>query len=289
IDRLVRAELACDGEMVRAACDGDDLRTGQQRELQREVADAAQAEHADTLAGTDVELLHGPVPGDAGAEERCGIRQVEVLRHAIRVRGRREHELAVAAVDVLAGDEAPVAQVLAVARAELALLARPPQRLDADRVADGEAGHAVAERGDASGHLVTRDDGADRGYAGSHPVTLDHVQVGPADAAADDFDENLARSGGGRRGLPPVKRMLAQRCRRVELVRVHVSFLMVGRRPVAAGGAVLQASTGRATEASARACCTTPCRMSHSSSTASEPPPAAGRRSLTMSQCRADS
>jgi hypothetical protein len=79
-----------------------------------------------------------------------------------------EHVLAVASVDVFAGDLALMAEMLTPAGAEFALLTCPPQRLHADRVANREIADAGTQLSDASSDLVARDD-----RAGSRDACID--------------------------------------------------------------------------------------------------------------------
>jgi hypothetical protein len=94
------------------------------------------------VAWTYRELVDCTGRGDAGAEQWGGLHEIKVLRNVIGVRRVTEHVLAVASVDVLAGDLAFMTEMFTSAGAELALLTCPPQRLHADRIANREIGDA---------------------------------------------------------------------------------------------------------------------------------------------------
>ena len=137
------------------------------------------------------------------AEERGGFEVAEPV-------GNREAEalvgddpLGVAAVDVVAGEAGAVAEVLPAARAEAALAARPAEPGHAEPAAvlgladDLVAGH---ER-----QLRTRE------------LAVDDVQVGAADAAGADAEQQLPR-----RRLGPLElRRPQRRARSVEQHRPH--------------------------------------------------------------------
>jgi hypothetical protein len=57
-----------------------DLRTSDERILQRQVAEPADAEDGDQVGGTGSRHLHGLVGRDAGAGERCGLERIDAVR-----------------------------------------------------------------------------------------------------------------------------------------------------------------------------------------------------------------
>nr|WP_232004004.1 hypothetical protein [Propionibacterium freudenreichii] len=84
------------------------------------MAHAAGPEDRHRVTGADVELLDGAEGGDSGAEQRCGVDEVEPLGDAIGIIGGGHHVLGITAIDGLSGDLPVVTQHLATAGAELA-------------------------------------------------------------------------------------------------------------------------------------------------------------------------
>ena len=117
------------------------------------------------------------------AEQRRRLQVAEPLgdREAEALVG--DDPLGVAAVEVVAREARAVAEVLAAARAEAALAARPAEPRHAEPP-------AVAGLAD---DLVARHERQLR----SRELAVDHVQVGAADAAGADAEKHLARGGLG--------------------------------------------------------------------------------------------
>src|SRR5205085_5878434 len=112
--------------------------------------------------------------------------------------------LRVAAVEVVAGEARRVAEVLAPARAVAAGAVRPAEPRDADA---------------AAARLVDADDlvADDERQLRMRKLAVDDVQVGAADAAGEDADEQLTRGRLRRRPLLEPERA----ARRVEDHRAH--------------------------------------------------------------------
>ncbi len=68
-DDVVRAEAFGVGLLALGGGEERDLRAKGVRELERHVAEAAEADDADLLAGADLPVLQRAVGGDAGAEQ----------------------------------------------------------------------------------------------------------------------------------------------------------------------------------------------------------------------------
>ena len=201
--------------MTSAATHRDDIGSGEYRKLQGHMTNATDAEHSDTLSGPEVELRNGAERGDSRAEQRSSINQVDGLRHVIAVRRIREHKLRVRAVYVLTRDLALMAEFLAAGEAELALLARPPQRLHTNPITDLECRHARTKRGYRAGRLVPGDDRADGRHSPINPIALDHVQIRAAHPARRYFDQQLPWAGLGSGDLAPGEWMFRQRGRSI--------------------------------------------------------------------------
>lgn len=169
------------------------------RDLHGHVAEAAHADDGDLRAGARVPVAERRVGGDAGAEQRRDLLDVEGL-------GDAEHEVlvdddglgvaalrdgAVGRVGAAVGlDVALQAVLLLTGRALLALLAGVDHAADADEVADLVLGDLGADLGDAADDLVADDlrvgDGA--------PLAADGVDVGVADARVGDVDGDVLRA-----------------------------------------------------------------------------------------------
>ncbi len=182
-------------------------------ELHTHVAEAAEADHADILALRDPLPAHRRVGRDPGAEERRRSREVEV-RWDAQDEALVDHDaLGIAAVGdaaevlvrrVVREDRAP-AELLVPG---LALGAGPvgvDEASDADVVAGPELRDRRADRRDPPDDLVTRDARVRGRHAA--PLVARGVEVGVADAAEEDLDEDILRGrvappdrGGGERG-----------------------------------------------------------------------------------------
>ena len=91
---------------------------------------------------------------------------------------------------MVAGEAGAVAEILAVAQAVAALPAGPGEPRDSNRIAGREA---LASRQRSPDDLVPEHEGELR----LRQVAVDDVQVGPADAARLDGDDDLAGGGLG--------------------------------------------------------------------------------------------
>ncbi len=125
-------------------------------ELQPEVPEAANSEDRDQIAGSRAALAQRVERRDAGAEQRCGVGSVQVVRDRGECAARDDHVIRVAAVvgdarhlAVLARDQIPATAGLAVA----AVAAEPA---DAYALPGLPVVHALANRLDPAGNLVSR-------------------------------------------------------------------------------------------------------------------------------------
>jgi hypothetical protein len=129
-----------------------------------------------------------PVPDQARAQER---RRLEILvpvgqREAEALVGHRH--LGVAAVDVVARESGAVAEVLAARAAEAAGAVGPSEPRHADSLARREA---LAAGGHAPDDLVAGDEWELR----LRELAVDDMDVGAADAAGGDLEQDLSGSG----------------------------------------------------------------------------------------------
>jgi hypothetical protein len=115
------------------------------------------------------------VPDETGAQQRRRLRvgvAVRELEHEARV---GDGVIGITAIDVISGEARVDAEILAIALAVLALVARIAEPRNPDSIADGEIGHAVPEALDDADNLMARHDRNLR-----LRQLLDDVQVGPA-------------------------------------------------------------------------------------------------------------
>src|SRR5206468_7934188 len=105
-----------------------------------------------------------------------------------RVPGVDDGVVGIAAVRVIADKPRVRAQIFVPALALCALAARVTEPRHADAIADLEAGDAVADLIDDTDNLVA----GDQRDLGVGQLAVDDVEIGPADSARADLDEQLA-------------------------------------------------------------------------------------------------
>src|SRR5439155_15791789 len=131
-----------------------------------------------------------PVPSEAGAQERRRLEVWIAFGNREAEPGVRCRVVRIAAVNVVAREARSLAQVLAPGEAELAHAAGPSQPGDANPVAQPRRGHAFAGFDHLRNDLVAEDEGKFR----LGQLTVDDMEIGPADPARMDFQQNLARA-----------------------------------------------------------------------------------------------
>ncbi|KAF1855195.1 hypothetical protein Lal_00003742 [Lupinus albus] len=205
--------------LVGAAAEHGDFGTQADGELDRHVAEAAEADHAHAAAGADVPGAQRRVAGDAGAQQRRRLGQVEAFRHAQDELLAHHQVLGVTAESDFPGDAvtavvglgvALAAQLLLALAALVALHAGIHHAAHCHVVADLVARHRRADLDHPADDLVAGHDGVQA----EAPVVARLVQVGVADAAVEDFHrhvvgaqfaalelEGCERCSGGLRGI----------------------------------------------------------------------------------------
>ncbi len=169
-------------------------------ELERHVAQAAEADDADLLAGPDLPVAQRRVGGNAGAEQRRNAGQVEVGGN--RVGEALVHDIVIGvaahgdgAVDAVLGGVgergALVAEVLFAVVAGRALAAGVDDHADGGNVARLELVDGAAGGADAAHDFVAGHQRIDR----LAPLVAGHVQVGVADAAVENLDDDFSGAG----------------------------------------------------------------------------------------------
>ncbi len=195
---VVRTEAQAVLLLVQRLRQDGDLGTHRVRELHGHVPEPAQTDDGHLLAGAGAPMAQRRVRRDAGAQQRrggvepdaLGNLEDEVLGHddvgGIAALG----ELAVLP-DAAVGPGEPLEAVLLLALAAARALATGvDQAADADAVADGMPGDLGADLGDDPGDLMAGDDGVGH----RTPLTARVVDVGVADAAELDLDEDVVRA-----------------------------------------------------------------------------------------------
>ncbi len=177
----------CGGLAVRLAAGDDvDLAIPRVQDANGERGGAAEAVEADTLAALDSGDAQAAEADDAGAEQRGGDDGVEAGGERIGEIGADGGELGVAAVDRVAGEDGVVAEVLHAVTAEPAIAVNAADPGDAGARADGQVCGCAFN--DFADDLMAGDDARVEG----RKIALDDVEIGAADAAGDDFEENFA-------------------------------------------------------------------------------------------------
>ena len=158
-----------------------------------EVRGGAKAEEADAVAGGNFRDAQAAEADDAGAEQRGEVDGGGFFGKRDEEVGAGDGVFRIAAVDGVAGVGGVVAEILAVLAAERAGAVDAAEPGDAGAMTDADGVDAGAEFFDAADDLVAgRDSVAQR-----RQLAGGDVEVGAADAAGFDFEEDLAGSGLG--------------------------------------------------------------------------------------------
>src|SRR5438105_3928178 len=170
-------------------------------ELDRHVAEPAEAHHADAVSLLGVPLAQRRIGGDAGAQKRRCAGRVEAGRDFQRVSLRHDDLRRVTAVrgrgpvhlgTVVGPGGALLAELLEPAAARIALAAGVDETPHARGVAHLEPGHLLADLLDPADDLVPGNDREESG-SGTAPFVAHLVDVGVADPAEEDLDQHVVR------------------------------------------------------------------------------------------------
>ena len=181
----VDATTLCAPRLMASACfaqrggEGGDLANPGVEEAQRQMPEAADADHADAVGGLDAELQQWAEHRGAGTEQRptsAGSSPRRQRNGPGPVRAQAIGEAAVAADD---GRFHRATEVVRAFHARAAMHAAALVPADADALAELEAARLLADADDGADYLVARDEG----IAGVAPLVVDHRLVGMADAA----------------------------------------------------------------------------------------------------------
>jgi hypothetical protein len=194
-----RAELLRVGGLLLRRAQHRDLGAHRGRELDRHVAEPAEPDDTDPVPGLALPLDQRRVRRDAGAQERCRARGIEVARHLqhellgdddlLRVTavGRR---LAIHLGAVVRRRAAALAELLVVLAAVRAVAARIDEAADAGEVTDLHLLDVRADVRDPAHDLVARDHREDR----LAPLFAGLMDVRMADAAEQNIDLDVVRA-----------------------------------------------------------------------------------------------
>ena len=208
---VVRAEAQAVFLLLQRLREDRDLGAHGVGDLDGHVAQPAESDDGDLLAGAGAPVAQRRVGGDAGAEQRCGDVELDAL-------GDPHHEVlghhhvggvaalgdgAVAVHGAVGARVALEAVLLLALLAVDALAAGVDHAADADAVADGVLGDGRADLGDDAGDFVARR----QRVLLRAPVAADGVDVRVADAGELDVDQDVVRAnvpaldGGGNEGF----------------------------------------------------------------------------------------
>ncbi len=189
---MPRAQFPRQGFLVLPPRDGHRPETHFRRVLHAEMAETAQAEHRDQIAGPRRAVAQGVVGGDAGAHQRCGVHRRKVVRHQRQGDGRSDHVVGITAVEGDAGDlERHLAGEEIAAATGIAIAAMAAMPADA---------HALARfpLGNARAHGIHRADHFMAGHARilqTGPVTFLDQRIAVTDATGVDLDPHQPGTG----------------------------------------------------------------------------------------------
>jgi len=159
----------------------------------------AEAEEADALAWLSTGDAQAAEADDAGAEQRCDVGVVEPGRKGEGEVRAHEGVLGVAAVDGVAGEDGVVAEVFLVAAAEEAGAVGATDPRDSDAHAEGPVGGCALD--DFTDDLVAEGEG----FVDEGKIAFEDVEVGAADSAGENAEEQMVIGEDGARNIFDLK------------------------------------------------------------------------------------
>ncbi len=159
----------------------------------------SEAEEADALAWLSAGDAEAAEADDAGAEQRRDVGVVEPGRKREGEVGTDEGVLGVATVDGVAGEDRVVAEVLFVAAAEEAGAVGAADPGDSDAHAEGPVGGPAFD--DFADDLVAEDEG----FVDQGEIAFEDVEIGAADSAGQDAEEEMVLGEDGARNIFDLK------------------------------------------------------------------------------------
>ena len=198
-DDLMGSEAQAIGDFGRRGRKEHDMGAEGTGDLYAHVAEAAEPDDTDLLAGADLPVAERGVGRDAGAEQRRGGGEVHALRDAqgeglvdddagrVAAQGVSAEMLVGAVVGEGRSGGTELLQAFLAARAGAAGVDQAARSAD---VADLELRHLGADGCHAADDLVARDAGVVR----ARPFAAGRMDVGVADAAEKDFHLHIRRT-----------------------------------------------------------------------------------------------
>ena len=127
-------------------------------DLCRQVGGSAESVNAQPTPGRQVRSSQGPIPDDAGAEQGGGFFIAEIGRQPVGVRLVHHDVVGVAPIEVPAGEQGGLTQVLPPRCAEPAHSTRVGEPRHPDAISHARTGGFWAKQVDGADDLVARDD-----------------------------------------------------------------------------------------------------------------------------------
>ncbi len=213
-------------------------RAASERDLGGDVCGGAEAVDAEPAAVRQLRSLQSAIADDARAQHRgqFGIRIA--VRKPVDVVGRREDVFGQTAVDVPAGVLGLRAKILGAAPAVNAFATGTTQPGHTHSLIGLELIIPSPASTTRPTNTATRHNRA----AARRQLTLHDVQIGPAERARGDADQQLFRPRAGNRAADEPQRLVTDGCGRIDLPGQHGASLQVSRRR--SSGRVLVPSKG---------------------------------------------
>src|ERR1035437_6214816 len=211
-----RVALAREGEHAPALPD---------RDLRQDMGGGAEAVEAERLAFAGHAVA---APADqAGAQPRRDLGIVAAISKRKTKPRVGQHMCRIAAIAGVAGEHRRIAQVLGAAAAIRAYPAGRAQPRHADALTQRKSADARTRSGDAADDLVPRHDR----QLGVFQLAVDHMQIGAADLAGRNRDQDFARAGLRHWPLAHDERATRRVQHHGVHARHHSSFQFCGRHP----------------------------------------------------------
>ena len=188
VDRQCGAKACSEVELAIVDVDRGHIETHGSGILHRHVAEPANAGDDHPLAGSGLGGLQSLVDGDARAEDRRNVEEVDIVGKVTNIVGIGEDIFGKAAIDRIAGVLLFVAKRLPATQAMHAVPAGGVEPGHADPVAFLHMGDARTDGGDMPDAFMAGNEGR---VGFDRPVPFCRVQVGMAHAGCRNLDQDL--------------------------------------------------------------------------------------------------
>ena len=187
------AQFECQLSMFFVARAGVNLDSPEARHLQSNVGCRSEAVNAQAAAGLQTRQFQRPVSDDAGAQQRSRLQVRKSGRKVIDKRGRGDGVGGIPAIHRVAGEIGRFTEILLARFAVFANAARVVKPCHAYAIARIDSEDSRARFFHDAYNLVA----GDNGHLLCGKLSFDDVQVGTADTAGRNANENAAGSGFG--------------------------------------------------------------------------------------------